>query len=108
MSFVELGILSTLAAFGIGSLLASALVLVVWSVVEGRLENVPAASRARLLLGLRLFPTAAGLATTASSSCATVIEINLAATELTARADIALSGPAGEVLPRLLQALDHG
>ena len=44
MSFVELGILSTLAAFGIGSLLASALVLVVWSVVEGRLENVPAAS----------------------------------------------------------------
>ena len=51
---------------------------------------------------------AAGLAATASSSGATVIEINLAATELTARADIALSGPAGEVLPRLLQALDRG
>jgi NAD-dependent deacetylase len=49
---------------------------------------------------------AAGLAATASAAGATVIEVNVAATELTASADIALSGPAGEILPRLLQALD--
>ena len=62
MSFTALGILSTLAAFGVASLAASALVLVVWRLVQGRLEDMPPAPRARLLLGLRLFPTAAGLA----------------------------------------------
>jgi NAD-dependent deacetylase len=51
---------------------------------------------------------AAGLAAAAASAGATVIEVNVAATELTARANLALSGPAGEVLPRLLRALDDG
>lgn len=51
---------------------------------------------------------AAGLAERARSAGATVIEINPGPTALTSRVDMALRGPAGEVLPRLLDMLRHG
>lgn len=51
---------------------------------------------------------AAGLAERARSAGATVIEINPEPTALTHRVDMALRGPAGEVLPRLLDMLRHG
>jgi NAD-dependent deacetylase len=53
-----------------------------------------------------VFP-AAGLAESALRAGATVIEINPNRTELSAAADIVLSGPSGVVLPRLLAALDE-
>ncbi len=61
MSFYSLGALGLLAAFGIGSLAGSALVLAAWRLLRGRIARMRAASRARLLLFLRLFPTGAGL-----------------------------------------------
>jgi NAD-dependent deacetylase len=48
---------------------------------------------------------AAGLAGRAREAGATVIEINTEATEITARVDLALRGPAGQVLPRLVELL---
>lgn len=61
MNFYALGTLGLLAAFGIGSLAGSALVLAVWRLLHGRIARMQAASRARLLLILRLCPTGAGL-----------------------------------------------
>ncbi len=61
MSFYSLGALGLLAAFGIGSLAGSALVLAAWRLMHGRIARMRAASRARLLLILRLCPTGAGL-----------------------------------------------
>ncbi len=61
MSFYSLGTLGLLAAFGIGSLAGSALVLAAWRLLHGRIARMRAASRARLLLILRLCPTGAGL-----------------------------------------------
>jgi NAD-dependent deacetylase len=49
---------------------------------------------------------AAGLAESALRRRATVIEINPNATELSALADLVLTGPSGIVLPRLLAVLD--
>lgn len=60
MTFAQLGILGVLAAFGIGSIGASALVLAVWRLAAGPILRMPPAARARLLLALRLLPTAAG------------------------------------------------
>ena len=51
---------------------------------------------------------AAGLAETALRSGATVIEVNPNATELSPLADFVLRGPAGVVLPQLVQAADSG
>ena len=48
---------------------------------------------------------AAGLAERAQRSGATVIEVNTEATEMTSLVDLALRGPAGEILPRLLGML---
>ncbi len=60
MTFTQLGILGVLAAFGIGSIGASVLVLAVWRLGAGPILRMPPAARARRLLALRLFPTAAG------------------------------------------------
>ncbi len=48
---------------------------------------------------------AAGLIEVARASGASVLEINLATTSASHSADVALFGPAGQVLPRLLQQL---
>jgi NAD-dependent deacetylase len=48
---------------------------------------------------------AAGLAARARQSGASVIEINLEPTDLSALADVSLHGPAGRLLPALLEAL---
>jgi hypothetical protein len=61
MSFALLGVLALFAAFGIGSLCGSALVLAAWRLIDGRIERMPASTRARVLLGMRLFPTIAGV-----------------------------------------------
>ena len=61
MSYALLGALGLLAAFGIGSLAGSALVLASWRVLDSRIARMRASTRARVLLGLRLFPTSAGL-----------------------------------------------
>lgn len=61
MSYTLLGAFGLLAAFGIVSLAASALVFAVWRLLGKRISEMGAASRARLLLGMRLFPTIAGL-----------------------------------------------
>jgi Zn-dependent protease with chaperone function len=62
VSYVLVGGLGLLAGFGVGSLGGSALVLAAWRFFSGRIGRMPAAVRARLVLGMRLFPTAAGLA----------------------------------------------
>jgi NAD-dependent deacetylase len=49
---------------------------------------------------------AAGLADVAKRNGAVVIEINPAATPLTPRADHAFSGPAGQLVPQLLQQIE--
>jgi NAD-dependent deacetylase len=48
---------------------------------------------------------AAGLATRAQRSGATLVEINPEPTELARQADFVLTGPAGKILPALWQAL---
>ena len=48
---------------------------------------------------------AAGLVDVARASRARVIEINLRATEVTHKVDVALHGPSGEILPQLLERL---
>jgi hypothetical protein len=63
MTYVLVGGLGLLAAFGVGSLAGSALVLAAWRFFSGRIVGMPAGIRARLVLAMRLFPTAAGLAT---------------------------------------------
>ena len=62
MSYALVGGLGLLAAFGVGSLVGTALVLAAWRVFSARIARMPAATRARLVLGMRLFPTAVGLA----------------------------------------------
>ena len=61
MSYTLLGALGLLASFGIASLSASALALGAFRVLGERISGLGAAARARALLALRLFPTAAGL-----------------------------------------------
>jgi hypothetical protein len=61
VSFPLLGALGLLAAFGIGSLGAALLVLAAWRLLGARISRMGASSRARVLLAMRLFPTAAGL-----------------------------------------------
>jgi hypothetical protein len=61
VSFPMLGALGLLAAFGIGSLGASVLVLAAWRLLGRRISEMRAGARARVLLAMRLFPTAAGL-----------------------------------------------
>jgi NAD-dependent deacetylase len=51
---------------------------------------------------------AAGLAEAALGRGVPVIEVNPNATDLSPHADIMLQGPAGRVLPALMQALTHG
>jgi NAD-dependent deacetylase len=46
---------------------------------------------------------AAGLIDLAHARRATVIEVNLAATPASHRADVGLYGPSGEILPRLVE-----
>lgn len=53
-----------------------------------------------------VFP-AAGLVPLAKSSRAKVIEVNLEATPISSLVDIALQGPAGEILPQLIPALSE-
>jgi hypothetical protein len=60
VSYTLLGAFGLLAAFGIGSLAASALVLAAFRLLDGRIAAMAASSRARVLLGMRLFPTIAG------------------------------------------------
>ena len=50
---------------------------------------------------------AAGIPLVAAQSGAVTIEVNPEETELTARFDISLRGPAGEVLPRLLERIEQ-
>jgi NAD-dependent deacetylase len=45
---------------------------------------------------------AAGLAQLAKASGARVVEVNLSETPLSSMADLSLTGPSGELLPRLL------
>ncbi len=61
MSFAALGLLGALAVFGIASLTGSLLAGVAWRIAGGRIANLPAAARARVLLAMRLAPTAAGI-----------------------------------------------
>src|SRR5262249_10373128 len=60
----------------------------------------------RLVVGTSagVYP-AAGLVNVARASGAKVIEVNLQSTEVTHRVDVALHGPSGEILPRLVQRL---
>jgi NAD-dependent deacetylase len=48
---------------------------------------------------------AAGLVNVARASGARVIEVNLQATEVTHKVDVALHGPSGQILPRLVEML---
>jgi len=67
-----------------------------------------AAERCELFLSVgtsSLVQPAAGLAEIALRSGARLLEINLEATPLTSLADHSLTGPAGEILPALLQEL---
>ena len=61
MSFSVLGALGVLAAFGVGTLSASALALGAFRLFGERISRMSAGARARALLALRLFPTAVGL-----------------------------------------------
>ena len=45
---------------------------------------------------------AAGIPLVAQDAGATIIEVNPESTDLTARFDLSLRGPAGEILPQLL------
>ena len=58
--------------------------------------------------GLVAAPAFKAIAETALRSGATVIEVNPNATELSPLADFVLRGPAGVVLPQLVQAADSG
>jgi NAD-dependent deacetylase len=51
---------------------------------------------------------AAGLVDVARASGARVLEINLRATEVTHKVDVALHGPSGQILPQLLERLQAG
>jgi hypothetical protein len=61
VSYALLGALGLLAAFGIATLSSSALALGAFRLLGGRISRMSASARARALLALRLFPTAAGL-----------------------------------------------
>jgi hypothetical protein len=61
VSYRLLGALGLLAAFGLGSLGGSALVLLTWRLFSRGIAGMPAAVRARVLFAMRLFPTAVGV-----------------------------------------------
>jgi NAD-dependent deacetylase len=70
-----------------------------------------AARRADIFLSVgtsSLVYPAAALPFEAVESGATLVEVNPGETPLTPRADYALRGPAGDVLPRLIRELSQG
>lgn len=76
---------------------------------EGPLDrafDVAASADVMLVVGTSgVVQTAASLPVVASQAGATVIEVNPSPSEITPLADIFLQGPAGEVLPALVEAL---
>lgn len=74
-----------------------------------RAEEAAQACEVMLVAGTSgvVYP-AAGLVHVARAHGATVIEVNIERTELSAFADITLIGKAGEVLPALVRAMDAG
>lgn len=74
-------------------------------------QAMDAARRCDLFLSVgtsSVVEPAASLALMAGDAGACVVEINPAETPLTQLADFALKGPAGSVLPKLVEALKHG